>query len=531
MTDSDNIKGAGPETGPGEHLKRLQQQLVQKDNLIRLLQAQLKKQKESSGDLVSSGEQSAILANLESEIKRLNDELLGKESEINSLRQHAGETEKERAELKNEISGLKKQNEILSESRSASDVSPDSAASGRLQERIEELERLVSKYEQTIKSGGEENQSLRYKLETEAATLKKLRETLNDREMEFKRLQQESHSAGAYGTASVILEKHIKGGKYLPDDYPKLIELLHNIQNDMSKTIDDKEKEVEKLQDKLKKAEEAEDRSQSLSEKNLQLEDRIKYLKTVSESKVGENYSEFKILVSHLIKVLDEFQTAFVLYDNNDAAGFKLKINDIYDMLKSSLKTVEVHPIATIGEKYNSRVHEVIEYVRSKEHDDDTIVDEAEKGYTLNDEVIRTAKVKVIKNRFKCTACGNISRVGSHFCDSCGSKLETLAVPYKDIKNTGSLYFQTGKVFEEKNMLDKAREYYQQAVALEPMNTNYLYNLARILEMMGEFDNSIDCFHKIPDTDPRRDEIRQHIRNLEIKINIMNGIKNITTYK
>jgi len=531
MTDSDNIKGANPEGNPGEHLKRLQQQLVQKDNLIRLLQAQLKKQKESSGDSTPSGEQSSILANLESEIKRLNDELLGRESEINSLRQQTGNFDHEKAELKNEISGLRKQYEMLSENRSSAASSSDAPDVKELRERISELEQLVAKYESTIKSGGEENQSLRYKLETEGAALKKLRETLNEREMEYKRLQQESHSSGPYSTASIILEKHIKGGKYLPDDYPKLVELLHNIQNEMSKTIDDKEKENEKLQNKLKKSEESDSQNQSLAERNLQLEDRIKYLKSVSESRVGENYSEFKILVSHLIKVLDEFQGAFVLYDNNDAAGFKLKINDIYDMLKISLKTVDVHPIATIGEKYNSRVHEVVEYVRSKEHDDDTIVDETEKGYTLNEEIIRTAKVKVIKNRFKCGACGSISRVGSHFCDSCGSKLETLAVPYKDIKNTGSLYFQTGKVFEEKNMLEKSREYYQQAVALEPMNTNYLYNLARILEMLGEFDNAIDCFRKIPDTDPRRDEIRQHVRNLEIKINIMNGIKNITTYK
>lgn len=528
MTDSENINLKGASDGnSGEHLKKAQQQLVQKDNLIRLLQAQLKKQKETGGE---GGEQSAILSNLEGEIKKLNEEISARDSEVMALKRANEESEQSRSELKKEISALKKQNEILSETQSKMASSTEvQAIDGGL---VESLRLEIVKLEDVIKAETEELNDLKFKLENELETSAKLKEELRSNEIRLKHAElSEGGAAEVHGTASKILEKHIKGGKYLPEESAKMLDLLNGISHDMSRTIDDKQKENEKLLDKLRKFEEGDTKITAFVEENEKLKEKINYLKTVSDSHVKENYSDFKILVSHVIQIIDDFQAAYVLFNNGDVSNFKLKVDSVYEMLKTALKTVRVHPIATIGEKYNTRLHEVVEYVRSKDHDDDTVVDEVMKGYTLEDEILRQARVKVIKNRFKCGSCGNISRVGSQFCDSCGSKLETLMIPYKDIKNTGSLYYQTGKVFEEKNMLDKAREYYQQAVALEPLNPQYLYTLAKILERLGEYQNAVSCFRKISDTDPHYEEVGHYIKNIEMKINIIEGIKNITPYK
>lgn len=523
MTDSDNnLKNTPPDGGTGDQLKKLQQQLVQKDNLIRLLQAQLKKQKDSPAD-APSADHSVILANLEDEIKKLNGELREKDAENASLKREKDEIAAAREELSGEFEALKKQFEIMSE-RQSNAVSESKLG--------EELNEKISALKESLAAKDEEIQKIKYKLESEAAASAKLREALSENEIKLKQAQLESGSSDAgYATASKIIEKHIKGGKYLPEEYSKMIDMLSGVSHEMAKTIDDKEKEIEKLLSKLKKLEAGDSQHSSLIEQNRQLEEKVKYLKTVSESHVNENYSHFKVLVNHVIQILDEFYEAFNLMNNNDVQGFKTKATAVFEMLKSSLKTVNVFPIATIGEKFNSKLHEVVEFVRSKEHEDDTIVDEALKGYTLNEELVRPARVKVIKNRFKCSACGNISRVGSQFCDSCGNKLETLSVPYKDIKNTSTLYFQTGKIFEEKNMLEKAREYYQQAVTLEPLQYQYLYHLARVLEMLGEYEGAMACFKKVSDTDPHFEEVCHHIRNIEIKMNIINGIKNIVTYK
>ncbi|HPG56259.1 MAG TPA: nucleotide exchange factor GrpE [Candidatus Wallbacteria bacterium] len=525
MTDSENnSKNMPQDGGAGDQLKKVQQQLVQKDNLIRLLQAQLKKQKDSPADS-SSADHSVILANLEDEIKKLSGELKEKDSEISSFKRDREELGAKYSELESEFNALKKQFEIVSEKQSD--------AIGESESKLtEELNDKISSLNESLRKKEEEIQKIKYKLESEIAASAKLKEALNENEIKLKQSQLETGSPDAgYATASKIIEKHIKGGKYLPEEYTKMIDLLSGVSHEMAKTIDDKEKEIEKLISKLKKLESSDSQYGSLAEQNKQLEEKVKYLKTISESHVNENYSQFKVLVNHVIQILDEFYDAFNLLNNNDMAGFKTKATAVFEMLKSSLKTVSVFPIATIGEKFNPKLHEVIEFVRSKEHEDDTIVDEALKGYTLNDELLRSARVKVIKNRFKCSACGNISRVGSQFCDSCGNKLETLSVPYKDIKNTSTLYFQTGKIFEEKNMLEKAREYYQQAVTLEPLQYQYLYHLARVLEMLGDYENSIACFKKVSETDPHYEEVCHHIKNIEIKMNIINGIKNIVTYK
>ncbi len=525
MTDSENnIKNVPQESGTGDQFKKMQQQIVQKDNLIRLLQAQLKKQKESPSDSPSS-DHSIILSNLEEEIKKLNGELKEKDVENNSLKREKDELTAGRAELETEFNAIKKQFEILSEKQS--DVlSEQNAQTG------EEFAKKTAKLEEDLKNKEEEIEKLKYKLENETVSCTKLKEALNETEIKLKQAQLESTSSDAgYPTASKIIEKHIKGGKYLPEEFSRMLDLLNGVSNEMARAIDDKEKEIEKLISKLKKSESGDSQYNTLIDQNKQLEEKVKYLKSVSESHVNENYSHFKVLANHVIQILDEFYEAFNLLNNNDISGFKTKTTAVFEMLKSSLKTVNIFPIATIGEKYNSKLHEIIEFVRSKEHEDDTIVDEALKGYTLNEELLRPARVKVIKNRFKCTACGNISRIGSQFCDSCGNKLETLSVPYKDIKNTSTLYFQTGKIFEEKNMLEKAREYYQQAVTLEPLQYQYLYHLARVLEMLGDYENAVTCFKKVSETDPHYEEVCHHVKNIETKINIINGIKNIVTYK
>ena len=525
MTDSENNSRNMPqESGSGDQLKKIQQQLVQKDNLIRLLQAQLKKQKESPADS-SSSDHSVILTNLEDEIKKLSAELKEKDAEANSLKREKDELISARAEIEKEFECLKKQFEMLSEKQSAAITAEESRAD-------EELNSKVSALESDLRAKNEEIERLKYSLENEAASCAKLKEALNETEIKLKESQLESGGSDAgYSTASKIIEKHIKGGKYLPEDSSKMLDMLNGVSHEMAKTIDDKEKEIDKLLSKIKKIESGDSQNATLIEQNKQLEEKVKYLKTISESRVTENFSHFKVLANHIIQILDEFYEAFNLLNNNDISGFKTRTTTVFEMLKSSLKTVNIFPIATIGEKFNSRLHEIIEFVRSKEHEDDTIVDEALKGYTLNEELIRPARVKVIKNRFKCSACGNISRVGSQFCDSCGNKLETLSVPYKDIKNTSTLYFQTGKIFEEKNMLEKAREYYQQAVTLEPLQYQYLYHLARVLEMLGDYENAVAYFKKVSETDPHFEEVCHHIKNIETKIDIINGIKNIVTYK
>lgn len=69
----------------------------------------------------------------------------------------------------------------------------------------------------------------------------------------------------------------------------------------------------------------------------------------------------------------------------------------IYARMKAVLESHGLKPIKTVGEKFNPYMHEAVMQEVDEEHDDDTVLDEFQKGYTLNAKVIRCAKVKVSK--------------------------------------------------------------------------------------------------------------------------------------
>jgi molecular chaperone GrpE len=98
-------------------------------------------------------------------------------------------------------------------------------------------------------------------------------------------------------------------------------------------------------------------------------------------------------LIKVLLPIIDNFDrsTEHLPDDlkNNEWAKGIVQIHD--DFLKT-LKTVGVKKIKTIGETLNPNLHEGLIAGPGKK---DVILEELEPGYTLNDNVIKPAKVKV----------------------------------------------------------------------------------------------------------------------------------------
>ena len=65
----------------------------------------------------------------------------------------------------------------------------------------------------------------------------------------------------------------------------------------------------------------------------------------------------------------------------------------LYEMLKEH----GVRPIEAMGEPFDPNYHEALMQMENNDLPEHTIVEELQKGYLLNDRVIRTAKVKVSK--------------------------------------------------------------------------------------------------------------------------------------
>jgi molecular chaperone GrpE len=150
---------------------------------------------------------------------------------------------------------------------------------------------------------------------------------------------------------------------------------------------------------------ESEKKIAELEEQVAQLND--KYLRIYSEfdnfrrrtarEKVELLNAAGEETIKALLPVLDNFERA--LRTNETATDLKAVnegINLIAHMLRSTLQQKGLQAITSIGEPFNTDVHEAITEIPAPSPEmKGKVVDEVEKGYTLNGKVIRFAKVVV----------------------------------------------------------------------------------------------------------------------------------------
>jgi molecular chaperone GrpE len=102
-------------------------------------------------------------------------------------------------------------------------------------------------------------------------------------------------------------------------------------------------------------------------------------------------------LILDLLDVYENLEraldTAKKSSDDKMAKGLEM----IYGNMKAVLEKYGLKPIKAVGEKFDPYLHEAVMQEVSDDHEDETVLEEYQKGYTLNMKVIRYAKVKVSK--------------------------------------------------------------------------------------------------------------------------------------
>lgn len=119
--------------------------------------------------------------------------------------------------------------------------------------------------------------------------------------------------------------------------------------------------------------------------------DLINYKKE-QEQKISDYYKfANQGLITEVIMVLDSFEEAI---KHSPPAGGEA-IEQLYNQLKNILKNQGLEEIKAVGEKFNPEFHESIGEVKGK--NPGFIVEEVQKGYKLNNKVIRPSRVKISK--------------------------------------------------------------------------------------------------------------------------------------
>lgn len=118
--------------------------------------------------------------------------------------------------------------------------------------------------------------------------------------------------------------------------------------------------------------------------------DRLEFIKFANEG-----------LISELLSILDDLErsveAATQKHEDYEAflKGVEMIMAHTYDLLKK----YRVEAIETKGKKFNPHLHEALLQMETNDFPDGTIVEELQKGYTMDGRVLRTAKVKVAKNK------------------------------------------------------------------------------------------------------------------------------------
>jgi len=107
--------------------------------------------------------------------------------------------------------------------------------------------------------------------------------------------------------------------------------------------------------------------------------------------------TEGKDVIVSLLPVLDDFERALrSMETTGDVASLKEGVQLIQQKLKNTLTQKGLKEMESIGTAFDPEVHEAITNIPAPADDmKGKVMDEMEKGYLLNDKVIRFAKVVV----------------------------------------------------------------------------------------------------------------------------------------
>jgi molecular chaperone GrpE len=151
--------------------------------------------------------------------------------------------------------------------------------------------------------------------------------------------------------------------------------------------IDDKDTQLNELTEKLA---EFQDRYLRLSAefdnyRKRTLKERYELIKTAGED-----------ILKDLLPVLDDFDRAVsVINSSNSIDAISEGTNLIYNKFKAILESKGLTEINPVGAEFDPDIHEAIAKIKGTDEQSGKIIDVTQKGYSLNEKIIRHPKVVI----------------------------------------------------------------------------------------------------------------------------------------
>ena len=115
-------------------------------------------------------------------------------------------------------------------------------------------------------------------------------------------------------------------------------------------------------------------------------------------TKEKEDFVQFanERLLKELLQIEDNLERAMAA-PNATLESLKEGVEMIQKQFKDFLKNQKVEAIEALGKPFDPNLHEVLNQQESEEHEENTVIEEYSKGFTLNGRILRSAKVVISK--------------------------------------------------------------------------------------------------------------------------------------
>jgi molecular chaperone GrpE len=143
---------------------------------------------------------------------------------------------------------------------------------------------------------------------------------------------------------------------------------------------------------------------ESLTQDKAQLYDQLlrrqaefeNYRKRVERERAESFHRSRAEVLLELLPVIDNFDRALSSLDaGGDAESLRQGVELIHRQLSDALVKFGLEPVPAVGEAFDPHLHEAVTTEHSSEHEENTVIEEFQKGYKLGDKLLRPAKVKV----------------------------------------------------------------------------------------------------------------------------------------
>jgi molecular chaperone GrpE len=102
-------------------------------------------------------------------------------------------------------------------------------------------------------------------------------------------------------------------------------------------------------------------------------------------------------LLQELLLVVDDFDRALTVDAGEGGAAYGKGVELIHGKLNDLLRKYGVKPFETLGHDFDPNIHQAVMHEASPEHREGEVIGELQKGYVMNDRLLRPAMVKVAK--------------------------------------------------------------------------------------------------------------------------------------